>query len=971
MKLNCLPLCFPTVVGLDTETEWAVDNEPDPYRDALLTIQIDVPGDDTYILTENFEKAIPLLIDSSIIKIAHNMSFDSKFLLHNLKTQIVNVFDTFLAERILTAGYQRSAALDSVAFRRLNKTLNKGLRKKFCKGQLNDNLLEYAAQDAAVLYPIYQQQVQELEREGLTFVADLESQLSMVVGKIELAGIGFDPVQWDKILIEERKERDDAYKKVASQLDVPYQSDLFGDFTSEVNLNSRDQVMGLLAHQGIHLSDYRTSTLESYLRMRPKCTILQDLLDYKEHEKRLSWDYPKHVNLKTGRIHPNISQLGARTGRFAFSNPNLQQVPKLDSFRRMFRADNGYLFVTADYCVSGDTLVSKPNSITEIKNIKSSDIINTSSGTARIGNRFNNSNAELFEVRTRRGYSLKATENHRLRIVTQDGIKWKQVKELASGDWVVLSKNWLIGDNQVDLPPEEERRTNATALALPKKVNSRFAEFVGFLVGDGSIGPGGLQWLSRDSDVSEYFRGVFGVEIHSYTEDNYEICSRNLSRWLKKLHIKDKLEVPEIILRAGKSATSAFLRGLFEADGCASGDLVFLSTKSEKLAKQVQLLLLGLGITSTRRSCKQTTNFGIFDGWNVCIRTKIDIDLFEKEIGFISQRKQDMLKDVHRATRGSLSHRIPHLSKFIKKWYSFQTPSMEKRYDALVNHLDDRPYNRFHLNDLIAKYPDMKFYLPEYALNGNLYFDCIDCINGIGKQETFDLEVLEKHEYIASGFVVHNSQIELRVLAETAGDKAMIKAFKEGRDFHQATAELIAKNLRTNPDRGLGKNCNFAAVYGSSAGGLSASTGIPVKKWRQILKTYFETYSALEPWYQKSYNGLVKNGYTTTLSGRKRWFPELTPETAHKYQRVARNTPIQGGAQDILKLALIYVDKAIGGYDAQLVHAIHDEIIIEVVEEEANEVKDIVEREMMKAGTRFLQEVPVKVNLTVGPYWSK
>ena len=564
MKLDCLPFSFPPIVGFDIETCWAVDGEPDPYRDEILTVQIDVPGDNTYILTKDFVKVIPLLVDPSITKLAHNMSFDSKFLLHHLKAKVINVFDTMLTERILTAGKQISSSLESVASRRLGIHLKKEVRKKFNKRQLTDEMLNYAAQDATVLYPIYKQQIRELQEEELVEVAELENQLAPVVGRMELNGIDFDQSQWERILIDEQGQRDKCYKKVVSQLDVSYQADLFGDFTSDINLNSRNQILGLLEKQKIHLPNYQMATLQLHLRKHPEHTILRDILDYKEHEKRLSWDYPKHINPKTGRIHPNIHQLGSRTGRFAFTNPNLQQVPKLDSFRKMFVAREGYQLITADY-----------------------------------------------------------------------------------------------------------------------------------------------------------------------------------------------------------------------------------------------------------------------------------------------------------------------------------------------------------------------------------------------------------------------SQIELRVLAEVADDKTMIGAFKEGEDFHQATAELIARNLETEPDRALGKNCNFAAVYGSSAEGLSTSTGIPVQKWKEILKTYFNTYSALEPWYKKSYNGLVKNGYTTTLSGRKRWFPELTPETAHKYQRVARNTPIQGGAQDIIKLALIYVDRAIESYDARLVHTIHDEIIVETIKSQVKEVVKVVEEEMIQAGAYFLKEVPVKVNLTVGPYWSK
>ena len=138
---------------------------------------------------------------------------------------------------------------------------------------------------------------------------------------------------------------------------------------------------------------------------------------------------------------------------------------------------------------------------------------------------------------------------------------------------------------------------------------------------------------------------------------------------------------------------------------------------------------------------------------------------------------------------------------------------------------------------------------------------------------------------------------------------------------------------------------------------------------RKILKSYFDTYPALNPWYEKSFSNLVKNGYCETLSGRKRWFPELDLTNSNKYRNISRNTPIQGGALDIIKLALVYVDKAIKGYDARIVHTIHDEILIEVATRQANEIKDIVYQEMIRAGNYFLKEVPVEVDIKIGSFW--
>ena len=218
------------------------------------------------------------------------------------------------------------------------------------------------------------------------------------------------------------------------------------------------------------------------------------------------------------------------------------------------------------------------------------------------------------------------------------------------------------------------------------------------------------------------------------------------------------------------------------------------------------------------------------------------------------------------------------------------------------------------------------------------------------------------------------SQIELRLLAAISGDEAMTEAFLSGYDIHAATAMKIfgvsAENV-TIDLRKRAKSVNFGIVYGM--GDFSLATDLKIS--RADAKTYIEGYLGAYPKVSEYLKNVVadakREGYVSTLFGRRRYIPELasTKKMEQAFgERVAMNSPIQGTAADIIKLAMVNIDRKLKekGYDARLILQVHDELIIEAHQDIAEEVRALLKSEMENAARL---SVPLTVEISVGKTW--
>ncbi len=201
------------------------------------------------------------------------------------------------------------------------------------------------------------------------------------------------------------------------------------------------------------------------------------------------------------------------------------------------------------------------------------------------------------------------------------------------------------------------------------------------------------------------------------------------------------------------------------------------------------------------------------------------------------------------------------------------------------------------------------------------------------------------------------SQIELRVLAHMSEDEKLIEAYKENADIHQTTASLVFHTPYeevTELQRRNAKAVNFGIVYGISGFGLSRDLKISKKQAEEYIKDYFATYPRVKSFMDELVEQGKKKGYVSSMFGRRRPIPELQAKNFMQRQfgeRIAMNSPIQGTAADIIKIAMIRVNETLkkGNYKSRLILQIHDELLIETHESEIESVTEILEREMVNA----------------------
>ena len=220
------------------------------------------------------------------------------------------------------------------------------------------------------------------------------------------------------------------------------------------------------------------------------------------------------------------------------------------------------------------------------------------------------------------------------------------------------------------------------------------------------------------------------------------------------------------------------------------------------------------------------------------------------------------------------------------------------------------------------------------------------------------------------------SQIELRLLAHIAGDEHMIAAFRSGEDIHTVTASQVfgvPAELVTHEMRRRAKAVNFGIVYGISDFSLSQDIGVTRREAKEYMERYFETYSGVRAYMTQVVEDAREKGYVSTIMGRRRWLPELKSSnfnTRSFGERVALNAPIQGTAADLIKKAMIRVDARLRaeGLEARLVLQVHDELIVECPEEEADRVCALLTEEM--EGVARLA-VPLTAEAHSGQSWAQ
>jgi len=339
------------VLAIDTETTGL-----DPLNDRLRLIQI--ASFNTPVLVIDYWKCEPgvkealrTLLSNDAVKVFQNAKFDINFLKSEKIVLGGPIFDTMIAGRLLWSpsgppGFSLAALSEFF----LGETLPKEEQTSDFSGDLRKEQLEYAARDASVLLELRSIMAPALKANGLVDIAKIEFNCTRAVADIEYRGIAIDRNNWEKLTEVTRAAHENAEKDLLSYAgNTVVQPDFFGNTTTVgINLNSNQQVLELLAKNGVNVPDTSKYSLSQY-KEKP---VVKSLHEYRKASKMLSGfldPLPTFINSKTGRIHAHYSQIGAYSGRMSCTGPNMQQIPRDNEFRKCFIPAPGKKFILADY----------------------------------------------------------------------------------------------------------------------------------------------------------------------------------------------------------------------------------------------------------------------------------------------------------------------------------------------------------------------------------------------------------------------------------------------------------------------------------------------------------------------------------------------------------------------------------------------------------------------------------------------
>ena len=358
LRSACEELGNARFLGFDVET-----TDLDPYKGDLRLVQLSDGANTKVIDLKAFGGGGSLAADPALAplrdllasakqtKIAHNAKFDTKWVRHHLGTEVGGIYDTYLASILISAGEgERRHGLADVVQYFLGRTLDKSEQvSDWGAAELSHSQVEYAAKDAAIMPEVREKLEERITADGLTDVLRLENECVMPIAEMELNGFYLDRERWqeqlDKVRVLQKRAGDELQDMLAAGV---AQASLFG--RTEINLDSQAQVTDALLNLGVPMPN--TTRAWELQPLAEKYPVVAKLLEYRSVAKAAQSfgdNILEFIEPKTGRIHADFRQIGAPTGRFSCSSPNLQQIPHEAEYRRCFRAPDGRKLVIADY----------------------------------------------------------------------------------------------------------------------------------------------------------------------------------------------------------------------------------------------------------------------------------------------------------------------------------------------------------------------------------------------------------------------------------------------------------------------------------------------------------------------------------------------------------------------------------------------------------------------------------------------
>ncbi len=770
IKKACDELKTEDYIGFDTET-----TELDPYEGIIRLVQLSNGKDTKVIDLKPFADAgdlrtapelAPLreiLAAPKPIKIAHNAKFDAKWVKHHLNVELGGVFDTLLASQLIAAGDQdRRHNLAEVTSFFLGIELDKSEQvSNWSAPELSQSQIEYAARDAATMVPLREKIVERLKQDELVKVAKIEFDCVLPIAVMELNGFYLDEARWREQLEKVKKEQARVAVELQQMLSAGVaQASLFG--ITEINLDSQNQVTDALKNLGVPVPETTRGWQMQPLAL--EYPVVAKLLEYRGVAKSLSSfgeNILEFIKEETGRIHSDFRQIGAPTGRFS--------------------------------CLAGNTLVSTRTGLKRIDRIQAGESVKTPYGYKRVLNAWSNGRRETFTVTLSDGRKIRATGDHLF--LTEKAQTWKRLDELKIGDNLFVSLKTFENaeeESDISLPSDVPYFRSRKAVKIPKKLSVEFCELLGLAFADGFLGkrhnrvnkqrrwqsPAAeydrlyLAFNGEDEDLiekqiaaGEKLFGIPFAEMKCKTCRLLQLPSTRLAEFFARLGLTNRAgtkKIPKEILNAPPRFQAAFLRGLFEGDGHrfekGSQRVVGLTGINHELLLQTQIILTDLGIYSTVRARKDTTGFSGNTRYALEIAKKSDIKSFMSVIGFLSKRKNVSFNLSAQITDGVAT--------------PFQAKGAQLYREAVAlgkttaSRSGVKPFVQFYKLPMIkaesvAKLVEKFGVLPSLKLVLD-YIDLgvrqvkITSIEPFGREEVFDLEVEDVHQFVANGIVVHN-----------------------------------------------------------------------------------------------------------------------------------------------------------------------------------------------------------------------
>lgn len=385
----------------------------------------------------------------------------------------------------------------------------------------------------------------------------------------------------------------------------------------------------------------------------------------------------------------------------------------------------------------------------------------------------------------------------------------------------------------------------------------------------------------------------------------------------------------------------------------------------------------------------------------------IDVDFFEKMSQDLEERLEELEKEIWEIAGRSFNVNstqqlsevlfddlgLPHrgLRKTKSGYYSTAADVLESLQEADETGIIDAIFEYRELQKLKSTYVDA---LPQLvnAETGRLHtsFNQTGTVTGRIASSNPNLQNIpvrsEVGQQIRRGFVARPgslivaadySQVELRILAHISQDEALLEAFRQDQDIHRATAAAVYSvplEEVTFEQRQFAKSVNFGLIYGMGPYRLSRDSELTLAEAENYVKEYFERFPGIRDYLDRTKETAREQGYVETLFGRRRYFPIFQARARANRQMVARsereaiNHPIQGTAADIIKIAMIRLHRRLreDGYTGRMILQIHDELLLEAPEDEAEALPDLVVETMSNA---FELDVPLKVEVSTGRNW--